>query len=191
VFYNALAFNGDLSAWNVGNVQYMVVSACGPASIPPPTALVVCTRAGGCHSPPHSREFNLRPQPPSAASGGGEAWGRLASAGVRLSHRGARTPDHKIVRQRCHGRAAVRPLRAFVGRGVPARSVWQRPRPVQVLPRPVQARVRLLRRGLLPPERQAVRLSHWKQTGICASTCIASTPPAYTRTTVFPGSLMK
>eukprot|EP01047_Picozoa_sp_COSAG01_P042166 COSAG01_NODE_3666_length_5799_cov_5.810957_2_plen_296_part_00 len=89
--------------------------ACLAVRAPPPPpspAALVCAPQPGCggsHSSPHPREINLRPQPLSAASG---AWGRLASAGVRLSHRGARTPDHKIWPQRCHGRAASQPLTA-------------------------------------------------------------------------------
>eukprot|EP01047_Picozoa_sp_COSAG01_P079789 COSAG01_NODE_15270_length_1355_cov_8.548567_1_plen_172_part_10 len=62
VFYGATAFNGDLSAWNVGNVQYMEGSACGPASIPCPAALVCAAQPG---------EVTLRPPPSGAASAGG------------------------------------------------------------------------------------------------------------------------
>jgi surface protein len=92
VFYGATAFNGDVSAWNVGSVVDMSGSACGPASAVSRCPRV-CTRAEGSHSPPHPRrEFSLRPQPPSAASGGGGAWGRLASAGVRCPTVGLEPP---------------------------------------------------------------------------------------------------
>eukprot|EP01047_Picozoa_sp_COSAG01_P078455 COSAG01_NODE_14504_length_1445_cov_6.494799_2_plen_78_part_00 len=62
MFYGATAFNGDLSAWNVGNVTTMSQSASGPASIPPPAALV-------CAAPPGA--VTLRPPPSGAASAGG------------------------------------------------------------------------------------------------------------------------
>jgi hypothetical protein len=87
VFQRATAFNGDLSAWNVGSVARMNGSACGPASIPPPAALVCashwgkslfatapeqCLRGtrgvqpplhpsrGGTHSPPAAPEHCVR-----------------------------------------------------------------------------------------------------------------------------------
>jgi hypothetical protein len=114
VFRFASAFNGDLSAWNVGNVLKMDFSACGPASAVP-CRPCVCTPAGGSHSPPAAPERCL----------GGEV-GASSLSRRALSHRGARTPDHKIVPQRCHGRVAVRPLTARVGRWVRARSVLRR-----------------------------------------------------------------
>eukprot|EP01047_Picozoa_sp_COSAG01_P085347 COSAG01_NODE_18715_length_1058_cov_1.161627_2_plen_77_part_01 len=61
MFRGASAFNGDLSAWNVGNVQDMRISASGPASIPGPAALVCAAQPG---------EVTLRPPPPSAVGVG-------------------------------------------------------------------------------------------------------------------------
>eukprot|EP01047_Picozoa_sp_COSAG01_P069387 COSAG01_NODE_10254_length_2209_cov_2.554976_2_plen_325_part_00 len=120
--------------------------ACGRVRLAPPppspTALVCAPEPG---------EVTLHPTHGNSLSAcsrralhreGGEG-GRLASAGVRLSHRGARTPDHKIVPQRCHGRAAAAAADARAEGGLGARSVlgrhglqrgpvgvecWQRPK---------------------------------------------------------------
>eukprot|EP01047_Picozoa_sp_COSAG01_P078454 COSAG01_NODE_14504_length_1445_cov_6.494799_1_plen_78_part_00 len=62
MFAGAASFNGNLSAWNVGNVQYMYYSASGPASIPSPAAFI-------CAAKP--REVTLRLSPLGAASAGG------------------------------------------------------------------------------------------------------------------------
>jgi surface protein len=62
VFSNAYAFNGNLSAWNVGSVTNMVESASASASIPCPAALVCAAQPG---------EVTLRPPPSGLACGGG------------------------------------------------------------------------------------------------------------------------
>jgi hypothetical protein len=100
----------------------MFQSASGPASIPPPAALVCAAEPGEVTlHPTHRNSLSARNRRALHRERG--AGGRLASAGVRLSHRGARTPDHK---SRCHGRAAVPPLKACAGRCVAARSVLRR-----------------------------------------------------------------
>jgi hypothetical protein len=213
VFSGAAAFNGNVSAWNVGNVQDMRYSASGPASIPSPRCPRLRSPAGGSHAPPAAlgrclgggrgesiaclRELwvvvvgssrahaaadtraeggmggaqcSTAPRPStgtcrrgmSAASrtwqavraapppprpplpscvppaGGRHSppaalepclWGGVGASGLgrrALSHRGARTPDHKIWPQRCHGRVDVPPLTACVGRWVADRSVLRR-----------------------------------------------------------------
>eukprot|EP01047_Picozoa_sp_COSAG01_P026644 COSAG01_NODE_1724_length_9382_cov_6.435743_1_plen_434_part_00 len=119
VFNGATAFNGDLSAWNVGNVLDMNGSACGPAS-----AVPNCPR---CVHPTHGNSPTGIQSPPAADArclGGGGGASSLSRRA--LSHRGARTPDHKIWPQRCYGRVVAQPLRSCVGRWVAARSVLQR-----------------------------------------------------------------
>eukprot|EP01049_Picozoa_sp_SAG25_P002969 SAG25_NODE_161_length_13366_cov_13.111973_15_plen_269_part_00 len=108
VFFGAAAFNGDVSAWNVSSVTTMTESASGPASIPPPAALVCAAEPG---------EVTLRPQPLSAASGGGEAGGRPASAGVRCPTVGLEPPTTRSCRSDATGVRLSCPSRRAWGVG--------------------------------------------------------------------------
>jgi hypothetical protein len=149
-----------------------------------------------CVHPSRGKSLSTPPtgiQSPSRRAlhrGGAGAGGRLASAGVRLLvppwGSNPRPQDLAAALPRACGCAAPQGVRGAWGAcaqcssAPPARASASTAR---------SARSATTAQGRAT--RAASRAPEPVQAGDCASTCIASTPPAYTRTTVSPGCLIK